>query len=874
VVDQTVWSGVLLQLARLLVHRAQAGSGDSIWKDTARARDLALRARTFRRAWRGDSAEAVVVAAEAMSTGDDPEAVWEITRPAPDGTASEDEASDPRVLPFAAIAAALTGRRSKAERLVEETTDQSVKLEVAARILTLQKPGGDRRPGIEAWRRVVDAATTDEQRLRAVRALAFEGASYDACADKLRTTHAEAMAEIDVVREIAGISGSDADSRLRRLEQISPLASLRRAELLRAAGDLKRAAQILVNATQRWNEPRLLLLAIDCHIEDGDWPGAKAVAHQALTDAGVLWPGRASVLRRLVDVNMAMHDWTGAMSACRSLLELDDRDEDARWNLAICQHRDGSPEEAFQTLQRHGRLHPTTPLRAKFMLDLVRRFCDAAEVARTALAQLRSFPRDEALHLAAMNAINTRIDQTELVEEVGQDVAEAWTIFFERYPDSNLITSYSLQDDTLPPDMETMMRGQAAGYQKILRTVTDDVLPVGLLCGVTGKPYAALFPYRPLGVHRIASPSEQDILTERQHARAAADGECVVDASALFTLGLIPDIASALAGLIERPLCTAAGLADLLAADDYFSLPTVGTMGFDPEQDRFFINDTDPATRARQQQQVNDMLSRGRSLRRVAHSNLEHFSPSLGDPEPPWMLNVDAAKTLGGVLWCDDFGLRRLAHSYGIPTFGTASLLEVAVERSQIDEASHHNALQALAREYCVDFPFDPESLIDLAGEQQWQPGPVAAVLGRPAAWEHAPQAAAVVLAAVRHATAASSATWIYQAFCGLNAASAYEHRENNLIELSTTIARQPRARPEHLAGIVSAVEHLVPDLAADITDTLLKALWRRILEQHTADEAVLIMVYLVCGLDDLQRQQAMQIVLQHEQTERRPKSL
>jgi tetratricopeptide (TPR) repeat protein len=671
------------------------------------------------------------------------------------------------------------------------------------------------------------------------------------------------MAEIDAIRKVASISGPDADSRLRNFEQEFPLASVRRAELIRAAGDLSRAARVLVDAMQRWKDPRLLLMAVDCYMEDGDWPGARAIAQQTLTESGVLWPGRATVLRRLTEIDLALHDWSSAMSACRSLLELDDRDDDARWNLALCEFRDGDPREAWRTLRRQGEPRPTTPHRAMFLLDLVRRFCDAHEVARTALAQLRAFPQDEDVHLAAMDAINMRIDRSELSEEVGREVTEAWTLFFEHFPASSRITKYTFVDNTLPVDMESMLRADAASYQEAHASVLNDLAPIGVLGLVAGRPYAAIFSYRPLGVHRIASPLDQDVRAELQNVRDAIDQDCIVDASALFTLALIPDVGPALTRLTRRMLTTTAGLTDLLAADDYLSLPSSGTMGFDPDRERFFAEEINPAIRQRQQQQISAMLAHARNLRRAGHPALVNLPPLQGGLEPPWLLNVDAARTTGAALWCDDLGLRRIAYAFGVRTFGTASMLDAAVERGFLDGATYRRALHTLTAEYTVDLPFDQELLINVAAEQEWQPGPVTAVLGRAAAWAQPEQAATVLRTALRRVAFDAITAWTYQALSGLHSASPQEHRHRNLIQVSMALACEAWARPDHIRGVSNALGSLLPEHAEQIFDAVLKALWGNISKNYGPDEAVLIMIHLVGGLSDSARQRAMQFILQ-----------
>src|SRR5690606_37835652 len=120
---------------------------------------------------------------------------------------------------------------------------------------------------------------------------------------------------IETILRIMSISGPHADEQLRRLEAESPLAAVRRAELVRQEDPLL-AADILVDATDRFDDPRLLLLAMDAYIEAGEWERAEALASHALADLGSLWPGRVSLLRRLVEIEVELQDWPKVIAAC------------------------------------------------------------------------------------------------------------------------------------------------------------------------------------------------------------------------------------------------------------------------------------------------------------------------------------------------------------------------------------------------------------------------------------------------------------------------------------------------------------------------------------------------------------------------------
>jgi len=162
--------------------------------------------------------------------------------------------------------------------------------------------------------------------------------------------------------------------------------------------------------------------------------------------------------------------------------------------------------------------------------------------------------------------------------------------------------------------------------------------------------------------------------------------------------------------------------------------------------------------------------------------------------------------------------------------------------------------LHALTAEYTVDLPFDKDMLISVGAADRWQPGPVAAILGRPAAWVQPEPAAAVLLAALRATPSTTVDAWIHQAFLGLQRASPQERCVGNLAQISTALACELWAQPSHIAGITRALVQLVPEDAEQILDTTLKELWSRLSQRHRTDEAVLIMAHLVGDLDDSSR--------------------
>ncbi|OLB80075.1 MAG: hypothetical protein AUI14_08090 [Actinobacteria bacterium 13_2_20CM_2_71_6] len=330
----------------------------------------------------------------------------------------------------------------------------------------------------------------------------------------------------------------------------------------------------------------------------------------------------------------------------------------------------------------------------------------------------------------------------------------------------------------------------------------------------------------------------------------------------LYTLTLIPDFAQTLLSLTQRPTITDAAVSDLVAADDLFSMPVAGTLAFDTGLGRIVATESDPDITRRQQEQIRTMLATARGLRRVTHPAVVHL-PSMDERrEPVWLLNVDAAKDHDAVLWADDIGLRRLAHSLGLKTFGTQSLLSVARERGRIDDDQLAAITRALLSEYVVDLPFDQAALLSVAAYQDWQPRSVATVLSRSASWVAVEPAIAVFRAAFRNAPGDMFTGWAYAALHGLNQASLPQHRYNNLVELTAATLGDDWTRPDHSSAFITALNAIAPDEAESITHAALDRVWKRMKEAYSVEDAVTVFLHVISHLEESHRQYGVQLIL------------
>jgi transposase len=197
--------------------------------------------------------------------------------------------------------------------------------------------------------------------LYCLRALAEHGVIDLDDLDRMRANFPEVVEEIEQVAAVMSISGPNTDMELRELEPSVMLASVRRAELL-GNENPEVAATILTEAMRRWNNPSLLLLALDCLVDAALWESAETLAQQALVEVDATWPGRATVLRRMIHVQMTL----GA------------------------HYRNAEPEAAWRALHRTGSApRPLSPDLALLSLALAERFAATDQLVSIALVECR-----------------------------------------------------------------------------------------------------------------------------------------------------------------------------------------------------------------------------------------------------------------------------------------------------------------------------------------------------------------------------------------------------------------------------------------------------------------------------------------------------
>ena len=174
-----------------------------------------------------------------------------------------------------------------------------------------------------------------------------------------------------------------------------------------------------------------------------------------------------------------------------------------------------------------------------------------------------------------------------------------------------------------------------------------------------------------------------------------------------------------------------------IAAREFLSLRSTAMMGWDAESNR-------PTLTEFSEEQAEGWAVEATALVDRLRAYCEVFSPRgpeqggrvVPERARPWALPVEAAREKGLPLYSDDFVLRAMARSEGVPAFGTLSLLNALAVNDRIEGNSLRDVTMSLRRNYAADMPFDAEQILALAAEDGWRAGPGALPFARPALWQ------------------------------------------------------------------------------------------------------------------------------------------
>jgi hypothetical protein len=540
-----------------------------------------------------------------------------------------------------------------------------------------------------------------------------------------------------------------------------------------------------------------------------------------------------------------------------------------RWHLTLALYNGGDPEGAWRTLQEPPIVHPTTPSQARLWTVLAAHESPSPELADEIIALVDAYPDDDALAQVAVGVFFGRGDA------VWGEVRPETVSRFQELLTSHAVDYGSDEDATvyvLTGTAEEMLEKLKPSLEANARAIDDMASkvrqgwPYGLLASVGHRPYAAALIHRAAGCLPIAAVDRDRVETEVAAARAALGNPVVVDVSTLVVNSYIrerwPDLRGSFARLdMPRP-----AHADIMSTVEDFRRPVHGTLYFDASAQVVRGADVDPDIQARLADHGEWVAAQVRDLVVVDWPSLTALNEVLDDTFLPWLSALDMAKARGIPLWCDDLGLRTLAASDNVPTFGTAALLAALVEISAIEPSAAHEVLRSLREAYAVDLPLDAEWLRLSAASDEWRPGPSAFCFARAAAWVDFEGAYWLWSELAQSASAAESvrvAGWVHAAALGLVEAIDAARAPHVLAVIAGKGIAVAGFDPEAIAACAARVREVavaaglrspVPTLMATLLEHLSEAMGagaaaRLLLSEHLADEDRAVVRDLVFGI-------------------------
>jgi TPR-GreAB-C-PIN type conflict system protein len=743
--DEFRAAGAGLLAARLLLARAAGGNSLNRATDAQDALNLALAARNERRAWRGDSSEAVEVAATAAMLARDPQRAWTITEAGHDGEAQNDEAQDPRVRVHAAIIAALTGRTESARALLPSVEDPFIRAQVEALIAERSE---DPTAAVACWWSAWHAAQSDPQRLEAARALAVHGEDLPDLTS-IDPQYQDAIPEIKLVAEV--LHSTDPMAALRANQHRSRMLVSELAGRYDESEEYRNSADTLLGGAEKWDDPELMALAA-FEYRKADAPDtARSSARRAITMGGPTWPGRLEMLALMVRLDADAKDWAGASAGLRQLVAYDPNDLDNHWNLVRCLVNAGELRDGWNALTSPGApIEPRDAEEALLWLQLHARYGTDPTFLAGALIWMRRWPDDPDTLGSFIRVAYAGIRDKQPSDD---DLAELHAVtadYFERFPDSSTFQAITLgpEDDPLLP-MSEMLRQQYEATAPVHAEVQAGRFPLAILSEVHGRSFAEASLMRAAGrVYAEVFPTQQ---SEIEAAIAAHGTPVVIDPTAAHSLVLLDsDLRALMLGSTPTVNTTNHLYRDAIRGRESLALRSNLSVGWDPATGR-------PMPREIPQQTTDDLAERAQDLvdllgavSRRPHPELLHL-PDISGHATAWLSGIDLAKEHGWIYWSDDRVMRRLAEQEGVASFGSVALLGQLHVDGSITAERLEVARSTLIRNFYVDLGFRREEMELAAAAAGWAPAGAALALSSPTCWTNPEETFEFVLSAIDH---------------------------------------------------------------------------------------------------------------------------
>ncbi len=811
-------SGVALSRAHLLIARHGRGESPNGGADLREARELALRARDDRRTYRGDSAEATALACQAAVMAMDRTGAIQIGTVGPDGAIAV-EADAPAVCEYVAVAAITLREFDLAEERMTRVTEPFARARLDA--LLAEARGGDPLPHIL---RALDAASDDQQLLQALHELARTGAQHLPRLDELRVRHPAEAGEIEAVAILGRGQFDEAIRRLRPRRRESPSAAMMLVEAYRNAEDVDACVQTLRDAADDFGDPDLRHHAAEILAGVGRRTEAEHELESLLASARPDWAGRADALRLAAQLAYDDNRPDVAVARLQTVLAIQPHDERSRWALVrVLAHR-ADLAAAYRALDdAPDPLEPTNVEEAELWIMLWRGHMPTERWVTGCVRLLRQFgASDEQFSASAISMlVGPGTAHEPLPDSLLGELHQEFEQFFQRWPESIYLRRLSTQDlSQLVAQMTEMVRTsqeERVRRRRLVRALLFSRIPLGLFAAAVRRTTAELAIRRGTSVLPARHPDPVEIAACADGARAATSRDVVIETTALATLAVLStETRTAVLGAFGRVITTDDTMRDALIAEGALSPRSIDSWIYDEQSETGRPHQIS-------QMEADRLADQAASLRALAESFTRYQRPAVHAAAELDTLNATvAASTLdlahhrNVALWTDDPFLRVVARRIGVVAFSTPAALDMLVADGRLSAEQGENTIRHLINERIGDMPFDEKRLLELAEDDQWRAGPVAAVFGRPASWIDTSRALRLfgrIIGLAQAHRADAVPDWMYHAIQGAATnATSPDDRSTISAHLLTITLLECRLQGHAAASLVAAARQALAD--------------------------------------------------------------
>lgn len=818
--DQHGSPGCALYAAKLFVGRGSLRQHPNFMRDLARGLELAGAVRTSRRAWGGDSSEAVLTMISAYRLLGSPEQAWRTGTAAPEGSATTSESADVRVLTETARTAAELGMAQRANDLIPLIPAGSAKDQVEA-LLAEAESGFE--SAISRWTKVLTSTSDPVDALNIGLRLAHHGQAVDWPA-WITNDYSSDAADIDLISALfREVPGALPKARARAATSRQVFHGLMSFHVSRE--EYSAAADVAETGGGRWNDPEAWLSAAEIHLKAEDRDRAMEAAEQAIRVGGRAWLRERNARMILIEIRSARGQWDKALIEATRLLESEPDEDSAKWAFLTCQFMTSDYQGAWDSFVRLGAPSPRTPDDARIWMQLHSRYAPGPDYLYQAVLLAERWPENERLRAGIVISMMHSDAKPKTDDQVRQ-YQELLANFIADFPDSSHIRAVSV-DENNPFESIKAMLPEPAGRDEALQPILKGELPLGLATHLSGKSYAEVCLVR--GAGKVFAGNPTNLNNEVDVVIKNLDKRVVIDTTVLSTFALLgADLAREWLGLFSSGVIPTEAIHDAQSAVLSLSAMSTATIGIDKSSGGPRIHEISEKEAASRLERAVTLLAIGRELVTVPHPEIAEL-PRLKSMahEFQWMLSLDLAKVLDLPFWCDDRVLRNVAESAGVQSFGTPALLE-ALRRNGLVGVSTVEAYEAtLVHHYYTGIRFDP-SVMDLAAElDSWRPLGTAAAISESGPTTSPEQQIRFVLRALRHCAGDPEAVqiWVGSIASWLNAVSPdTATAASNLRFWFSTLLQQEwinsSSLPHVLAGLRSAGSEKT-DLAVLVPEVL-----------------------------------------------------